>query len=99
MSGDEKMWHPPQFDLSEEIKGVGRRLDIHAEDSRTRLDLLTEKVVTGLTNILNHVEDIAVRLDRLERVRVEDRKQIEELERRVAAIEALPTARSRKKVK
>lgn len=94
---DEKMWHPPPPpDLSDEIKGVGRRLDLHAEHTKTQLELLTEKAVTGLTNILEHIEDFVIRLDRAERARIEDRKLIDEHERRLAALES-KGAKPRKK--
>jgi hypothetical protein len=94
---DEKMWSPPRFDLTDEIKSIDRRLDLLSEDSRMRFDLLTEKVGTGLANIIGHFEDFAVRLDRIERNRVEDKKRIDEHEQRLAALEVKRRPAARKK--
>jgi hypothetical protein len=85
-------------DLDDAIEGVGRRLDLFAEDSRTRFDLLTEKLVTGLTAITNQMTSIALDVGQLMNERADNRRRLDDHEKRIAALETKsPRRKPRKK--
>jgi uncharacterized membrane-anchored protein YhcB (DUF1043 family) len=92
--------------LEDDIKGVGRRLDMFAEESRTRFDLLTEKIVGGFSTIANQIATIALDVGQLMQERVDNRRRLDTLEReqsrtneRLAALEKQPAPRRRKPAK
>jgi hypothetical protein len=76
VSGDD--FKPAKGDLYEAISSIDRRLGMHAEDSRTKLDLLTEKLVMGLTAITNQIASVAMDVGQLMNERVENRRRIDE---------------------
>lgn len=67
-----------------DLAGLPRRFDMFAAEVRTSFELLTERLVPFMTRIDAAIDDLAVRLDNLERGQVDVRQRIEALERNAA---------------
>jgi hypothetical protein len=71
-------YKPVSGDIFEAVTSIDRRLGTLAEDSRTQFELLTEKLVGGLTAITNQIASIAGDVGQLMHERVENRRRIDE---------------------
>lgn len=63
------------MDLGDRVDAVGRMLSIHAEETRTRLDLLTEKVLNAIKHWDEKLDDVIDRIANVEREVAELKKR------------------------